>query len=263
MVNELNIFRDQMLREVQLPRCPLRLVSLVPSISELLFDLGLEERIVGITKFCIHPAHAIKNKTIVGGTKSLKLDVISKLSPDLIIGAKEENDRKQIEELSDIAPVYIADVKSIDDALFLIESLGEICDVTAQSKQLSAAIQMRLADIHQKATGKVAYLIWNEPMMCAGGDTYIHSILTWMGYHNVASSITDSRYPEITLDQLRALNPDKIFLSSEPFPFRDKHLKPFQTDFPLCDIRCVDGELFSWYGSRMLRILVPDEHVAL
>lgn len=250
-------------REVSLGQCPLRIVSLVPSISELLFDLGLEERVFGITKFCIHPSHWIKTKTIVGGTKTLKTDVISKLSPDLIIGAKEENERNQIELLMKIAPVYMADVKTIHDALDLICSLGDICGVTELSQPLSVAVERHLSSIQHKTKGRVAYLIWNRPLMCAGAGTYIHSVLTWMGYENVLSLNVDSRYPEMTVDALRALHPDTIFLSSEPYPFCEKHIVEFKAFFPGCDIRCVDGEMFSWYGSRMLRIKIPDENVSL
>jgi ABC-type Fe3+-hydroxamate transport system substrate-binding protein len=260
MANDFNIFRDQMHREVLLARCPLRMVSLVPSISELLFDLGLDERVVGITKFCVHPAHGIKTKTIVGGTKTLKVGVISALAPDLILGAKEENDREQIERLMEIAPVYMADVKSIYDAILLIQSLGEICGIAETSRQLSEKIKDHLPSIHQKTNGKVAYLIWQQPLMCAGVDTYIHSVLTWMGYENVATALTHSRYPEISWEELREMSPDKVFLSSEPFPFKDNHIAQFKKHLPDCDIRCVDGEMFSWYGSRMLRLKIPNEH---
>ena len=259
----MKIFRDQMNRDVPLSQCPQRIVSLVPSISELLFDLGLEERVVGITKFCIHPSQWIKTKTIVGGTKTLKTEVISALAPDLIIGAKEENERNQIEPLMKMSPLYIADVKTIHDALDLIRSLGAICGVTELSQPLSVAVERHLLSIQHKTKGRVAYLIWNRPLMCAGAGTYIHSVLTWMGYENVLSLNTDSRYPEMTVEALRALYPDIIFLSSEPYPFCEKQKVEFQAFFPQADIRCVDGEMFSWYGSRMLRIQIPDEHVSL
>ena len=263
MSKELYLYRDQMNRELRLAMRPTRIVSLVPSISELLFDIGVEDRVVGVTKFCVHPSHWLATKTIVGGTKTLKTEVISMLAPDLIIGAKEENERDQIEMLTEIAPVFMADVKCIQDATALVEVIGEICGVAETSRRLCNDIQLHLSGLQHKATGKVAYLIWNQPMMCVGSDTYIDSVLTWMGYENVASALSGSRYPEITMNVLKSLNPDKIFLSSEPYPFRDKHISQFQMDFPNCDVRLVDGEMFSWYGSRMLRIQIPNEHGSL
>ena len=250
-------------RVVPMVQSPLRIVSLVPSITELLYDLGLEERVVGITKFCVHPDYWRKCKKVVGGTKTLKLDVLLKLEPDWVIGAKEENDRMQMETLMGRVPVFMSDVSTVDDAIDLIRSIGAICGVKEKAKELADSVEQHLHNISLKASGRVAYLIWDNPLMCAGEGTYIHSILSWMGYTNVVAGVCHGRYPELTLEELKSLKPEMIFLSSEPYPFGDKHLELFGRYFSDSNVICVDGEMLSWYGSRMLKIRIPNQHAAL
>jgi ABC-type Fe3+-hydroxamate transport system substrate-binding protein len=236
--------------EINIDFPPQRIVSLVPSITELLFDLGLGNRIVGKTKFCYYPATGLEDVMIVGGTKNYHLSKIKRLNPDLIIANKEENVEATISELQRLFPVWVSDVVGIEDALKLISSLGFITGTTQKAKDLSEEVGNSLNSIKDAFSGKVAYLIWNDPIMAAGQNTFINSILDHLGFENV---IDQTRYPEISFKELVALHPEYIFLSSEPFPFKEKHINEFQSNLPSAKITLVNGEMFTWYGSRMLK----------
>jgi len=244
---EFRTVKDQIGRTVRIPKIPQRIVSLVPSQTELLFDLGLDERVVGITKFCVHPESWFRNKTRVGGTKKLRLDTIRELNPDLIIANKEENKQEDIEQLEKDIPVWASNVNDLDSALEMIEAVGEITDSNSGKliKEIEAGFS-KLKPIHPKK--KTLYLIWKNPYMAAGSDTFISDMLQRCGFEN---AITERRYPELTEEQLVELNPELILLSSEPFPFKEKHIEELQELLPQAIIKLVDGEMFSWYGSRM------------
>jgi ABC-type Fe3+-hydroxamate transport system substrate-binding protein len=242
-------FTDQMGRQVAIAAPPRRIVSLVPSQTELLFDLGLYDRIVGITKFCIHPAEAVKGKTIIGGTKRFRIDVIHRLQPDLIIGNKEENDKEGIEELARHYPVWISNVYTLDDSLAMIRAIGKLTQTEAKAATIAKEVETGFAALTTYQTAqRVLYLIWRKPWMAAGKQTFINEILQRGGWQN---AVTASRYPELSEADIRALSPDLVFLSSEPFPFGDKHIAELQQILPHAQILLVDGELFSWYGSRL------------
>jgi ABC-type Fe3+-hydroxamate transport system substrate-binding protein len=230
---------------------PIRIISLVPSQTELLFDLGLDEKISGITKFCIHPATKIKDKVIVGGTKTLNLNKIRSLRPDLIIANKEENTREQIEELQHQYVVHVTDVVSLLDALTMIRDVGELVGKGPEAEKIASQIETALCPLPSAPHSTVAYFIWRKPYMVAANATFIHSMLEVAGFRNVFADRT--RYPEITPDDLKAARPDLIFLSSEPYPFTEKHIAEVQAICPSAHLLVVDGELFSWYGSRLLR----------
>ncbi|GAA4454436.1 helical backbone metal receptor [Nibrella saemangeumensis] len=231
---------------------PQRIVSLVPSQTELLFDLGLDEEIVGLTKFCIHPKAKVSLKTIVGGTKTLHLDRIHALQPDLIIANREENTRDQIEELQRHYPVHITDVVTLTDALIMIRTVGELVAKEQEAQTIADEIEHRFTGILPLAPRlRTAYFIWRNPWMGAAADTFIHSMLLAAGFQNVFAH--RSRYPEITEQDLQASQPELILLSSEPYPFRKKHIAELQQWCPSARVMLVDGELFSWYGSRLLR----------
>ncbi len=250
-------FIDQMGRIVELTFPPRRIVSIVPSQTELLFDLGLDEEVAGITKFCVHPVEKWKEKPRVGGTKKLHLDKIAALQPDLIIGNKEENDRLQIEQLEKEYPVWMSDIATLEDALEMIAAIGTI---TGRATEASALFEKIKTAFHQLATNYspitdcqsplTAFLIWKNPCMVAASGTFIHDMLAKMGLQNVFSQKT--RYPETTLEELAKLQPEVILLSSEPFPFKEKHVEEFRRHCPAAVIKLVDGEMFSWYGSRLL-----------
>jgi ABC-type Fe3+-hydroxamate transport system substrate-binding protein len=238
---------DQIGRNVEVVMTPQRVVSLVPSQTELLFDLGLAERVVGITKFCIHPEQWFRTKTHVGGTKQLRFDVIESLNPDLIIANKEENNQEDIERLEKKFPVWVSDVNSLDSALEMIQRFGEITDSDSSKMihQIGTAFDGLKPYVPKK---KAVYLIWKKPYMGVGVDTFINDMLGRCGLENV---VTDGRYPELTEEQIVELNPDIVLLSSEPFPFGPTHTKDLSGLLPNATIRLVDGEMFSWYGSRM------------
>ncbi len=244
-------FTDQFGRIIRLDSPPKRIVSLVPSQTELLFYLGLEKEVVGITKFCIHPEEQFRVKTRIGGTKKIHFDRIQALQPDLIIGNKEENDKEQIEQLAEKYPVWLSDIKNLEDALDMIDNIGAITHKKEQAEQLIYKIRNGFAKIPTSTQKpKIAYFIWKDPMMVAASDTFINEMLQKAGFENAFAHL--QRYPEINEEQLNAAKPDALFLSSEPFPFKEKHFEQFQYICPKAVIKIVDGELFSWYGNRLL-----------
>ncbi|WP_077919043.1 helical backbone metal receptor [Spirosoma sp. 209] len=231
---------------------PQRLISVVPSQTELLFDLGLDDTIVGVTRFCIHPADRVRNKPIVGGTKTLNLDRIHDLRPDLILANKEENTRAQIEALQQQYRVHVTDMATIPEALSMIREVGTLVGRSRQAESIITRITNSLpAFPSDSASPSVAYLIWRKPYMVAAGGTFIDAMLTAAGFRNAFAH--QRRYPELDPDALRAARPDLIFLSSEPYPFSDKHRAEFQALCPAARVAIVDGEIFSWYGSRLLQ----------
>lgn len=254
------IYIDQMMRKVEITHTPLRIISLVPSQTELLFDLGLNKEVVGITKFCIHPAHWLKEKTIIGGTKQLNIDKIASLKPDLIIGNKEENSKEDIEILMQSYPLWMSDINTFEDALEMIESIAHITHTTKLGNDIITKIKQEFAILPQvnKVKKRTAYFIWNKPMMVAGQTTFINEMLQICGFENVFSTThhfkqqkESVRYPQINESELIAAQPELILLSSEPFPFKEKHVSYFMKLCPKAEIKIVDGEMFSWYGSRL------------
>lgn len=247
-------FTDQMGRRVapaQFP--PRRIVSLVPSQTELLADLGLGERVVGITKFCVRPQAWFQEKQRVGGTKTLDFAKIEALQPDLLIGNKEENERAQIEHLAEKHPVWMSDIHTLADALNMIRGLGQLTGTSSEAETMAQKIETGFAALRPPTNRQlptVAYFIWRKPYMAAGSGTFIHEMLGWAGFENVFAD--RARYPEITAAELATARPDVLLLSSEPYPFAEKHVAAFREICPAAKIRVVDGELFSWYGSRLL-----------
>jgi len=244
------IVKDQMHRTIEVNKPLKRIVSIVPSQSELLWDLGLQNELVGITKFCIHPHHMATSVALVGGTKKLNIQKIRELQPDIIIANKEENEQSQIEELAKEFPVWISDIHNLNESLEMIEMLGELFNKKEKALELTTNIKSTFQQLTNSTTVKVAYFIWNEPMMVAGKNTFIDDMLKRCNFENVFLH-KDSRYPEISLDELQKANPELILLSSEPFPFKEKHVEEFQRHLPNSKVIIVDGELFSWYGSRL------------
>ncbi len=246
---------DQLNRSIEFNFPPKRIISLVPSQSELLWYLGLQKELVGITKFCIHPNEMFKKVMRIGGTKTLNFNTIKKLQPDLIIANKEENKQAQIEELCKHYPVWISDIYNLDDALEMIKQVGVITDREIQSQELVNSIKQKCRQFKNSKSkilnSKVAYLIWKDPYMVAGSPTFIDHLLGECSLVNIFAD-EKNRYPEITTQNLIEENPNFIFLSSEPYPFKEKHIKELQSHLPNTKIILVDGEMFSWYGSRLL-----------
>lgn len=247
------IFKDQLNREVEIIEFPKKIVSLVPSQTELLFDLGLDEEIIGITKFCIHPKTWHLSKTRVGGTKKVNIEKIKSLHPDLIICNKEENTKEEIELLANNFPVWISDIKNLEEALDMIKTIGEITGKSEKATMLIHKIEQEFFALKPLKTEKKAlYLIWKEPWMTVNSETFIHDMLVRCGFTNITQNKT-LRYPELNKQELVQLNPDYVFLSSEPFPFKEKHIKELQEILPKAKIKLVNGEVFSWYGSHLLK----------
>ena len=234
---------------------PKKIISIVPSQTELLFDLGLIEEVIAITKFCIHPKE-ITSKTIkIGGTKNLSITQITALQPDLIIGNKEENNQSDIEALQKHFPVWMSDIYTLEDAKKTIRDIGALVGREPEVQYLNFLINAGFSDLQSLALSKrinkrVAYAIWRKPYMFAGKNTFINDILSKLGLYNV---IADARYPELDIDQLVVLKPDMVFLSSEPYPFKEKHILEIRSKLPNTEVILVDGEMFSWYGSRLVK----------
>lgn len=246
---------DQMGRTVELRSFPQRIISLVPSQTELLHDLGLGDCVVGITKFCIHPDSWFRQKTRVGGTKNLDLQKIQALNPDLIIGNKEENEEEQIRMLMENFTVWMSDIQELDAALKMILQVGEITGASEKAQTIMQNIDAGFRELRRDEwieKKRVAYLIWKDPIMLAGKETFIDHLIGRGPWKNVALEL-DGRYPEVSLETLRSLEPEIVFLSSEPFPFKEKHVLEFTALFPSARVMPVDGEMFSWYGSRLLQ----------
>ncbi|MCW3086470.1 MAG: transporter substrate-binding protein [Bacteroidetes bacterium] len=284
----MNIFTDQLHRKIELSSVPKRIISLVPSQTELLYDLGLRDEVVGITKFCVHPDEWFRTKTRVGGTKKYDFEKIKALQPDLIIGNKEENEKEQIEELMQHYNVWMSDIYTLKDALAMIASIGVLVGKNEAATNLKLEIEFKFHDflnfniqppshtafnpkseiLNPDLSGSshavfnpesqilnpksVAYFIWRKPYMVAGHDTFINQMLNVCGFENVFTNRA-SRYPEITNEELISANPSIVLLSSEPYPFKEQHIREIQQLLPAAKIKIVDGEIFSWYGSRLLK----------
>lgn len=250
-------FADQLGNTITLRDTPQRIVSLVPSITELLFDLGLEDRIVGITKFCVHPYHLKSTKKIIGGTKKVHVEKIRLLQPDIIIANKEENTEEIVASLQDIAPVWVSNVITIEDTLQMIGEFGRLFSVRTAARNWTDKINFGLTDfiayMADKEPKRAAYFIWKEPYMVAGGDTFINQLLKLNKLENIYEN-REGRYPEVIVQKMRIQgDPEVLLLSSEPYPFKDedafelgRHTHHAQTVF-------ADGEMFSWYGSRLVK----------
>lgn len=237
---------------------PKRIVSLVPSLTELICDLGLEDELVGVTKFCVHPFHIKSTKTIIGGTKQIKFDKIKELNPDIIIANKEENTQEIVEELSQICPVWVTDIYTIEDNIQTIEDFGKLFNKRTAATKWIDKIQFAYQDFQQfitdKPSKKVAYYIWANPYMVAGGNTFINELLKLNHFENIYDNNPkyEGRYPEVIIQKMRIQgDPEIIFLSSEPFPFKDEHAFELGRHTHHAKTIFVDGEMFSWYGTRL------------
>ncbi|MBC7553584.1 MAG: ABC transporter substrate-binding protein [Taibaiella sp.] len=244
------IFTDMTGRTIEVNFPLQRIVSLVPSQTELLYDLGLADEVVGITKFCVHPQDWFRDKKRVGGTKTINIDIVRSLRPDLILANKEENTKEQIEEMAKSLPVWVSDIQTMGDAMCMIRNVGVMTGMMNNAMALDREIKAGFKSIKKsQVRRRVAYFIWRDPWMCAGGDTFISDMITQMGWENVFAE--DNRYPEVSDEELASLDVDLVLLSSEPFPFKEEHIAHIKALLPHTEVMLVDGEMFSWYGSRM------------
>ena len=252
------IFRQMIITSAQhCKQPPQKIISLVPSITELLSYFNLEKEVIGITKFCVHPKEWFATKTRIGGTKNVNIELIKILQPDLVIANKEENVKEQIEQLANEFNVWLTDVNTLQDSLLMINDIGELTHKYQEASALITRIKTNFSQLQTTPDSyrghklQTAYLIWKEPYMTVGGDTFINNMMKHCGLQNIFENTT--RYPEITLNDLHIANCQLILLSSEPYPFKQKHIDELQKQLPGKKIILVDGEMFSWYGSRLLQ----------
>lgn len=287
---------DALNRPVAVPAAPQRMVSLCPSVTETLYALGAGERVVGRTRFCIHPEPEVRAALRVGGTKAVDIERIASLNPDLIWCVKEENTPEMVAELAQHWPVYVFDVRTVEDGFAMIQTLGELigCDpapllaearsavqqaadgcllrhalrasfdsfalrTSTQDDSNAPAVPLAACSLPLAAPPAVSlaasslYLIWHNPWYAVGADTYIHDVMRVLGWENAAAGL-EGRYPEVSPEMLVALNPARVLLSSEPFPFGEKHVREIQALLPNATVQLCDGEAFSWYGARMRKL---------
>ncbi|WP_299254670.1 ABC transporter substrate-binding protein [uncultured Lacinutrix sp.] len=248
--------KDQIGNLIEVNTTPKRIVSLVPSQTELLYDLGLEDAIVGLTKFCIHPIQLKTTEKVVGGTKQINLEKIKTLKPDIILCNKEENTKEIVEACESICTTHVSDIFTIEDSLELITQYGKIFNkevsATKISNQINANLTNFKAFVKDKPILKVAYFIWRKPWMVAGNNTFINHLLELNKFENVYNNL--ERYPEIELENLSSNgDPEIVLLSSEPYPFKNEHTIEINHAAPHTKTVLVDGEMFSWYGSRLIK----------
>ena len=237
--------------------CPQRIISLVPSQTSLLHALGVGDHVIGITKFCTEPPQWKKDKCMIGGTKNPNIQLIIKLIPDLIIANKEENRKEDVELLALEFPVWVTDVFDLSSALNMISDLGTLTQKTIEADLISQQIQLAFQKLHSIDTSNkipTAYLIWKDPWMTIGGDTFINDMMKYAGLKNIFEN--ETRYPVIQLDNLKEMGCELLLLSSEPYPFSEKHINELAEHLPDCKIILVDGMKFSWYGDQLLE--TPD-----
>lgn len=253
-------FTDQLGTSHTFETTPKRIVSLVPSLTELLYDLGLEESIVGITKFCVHPFHFKSTKKIIGGTKNVHVEKIRLLQPDIIIANKEENTQEIVAELAKICPVWVTNIITLEDNNKMIAEFGQLFNKRTEAQKWIDKIQFAQRDFEYFIQGqpsyKAAYFIWANPYMVAGGDTFINEMLRLNKFENIYKNNPNvtGRYPEVEIKKIRLQgDPDLVLLSSEPFPFKDEHAFELGRFTHHAKTFFVDGEMFSWYGSRLVK----------
>ncbi|MBK9385458.1 MAG: ABC transporter substrate-binding protein [Planctomycetes bacterium] len=241
-------------------RAPERVISLCPSVTETLFSLGLERRIVGRTRWCVEPAERVAAVPTVGGTKNPDLDALCALAPELVLLNEEENRREDAESLEARGLRTRSHFpRDVEGARAMVEDLGALLGCEAASARLAAEIDAELRATREAAARlprrQVAYLIWRRPWMAIGGGTYIGALLAEAGLDNVLGAESAVRYPEVDLRALVASGAEALLLSSEPYPFAAKHLAEAaeQSGLPPERLFLVDGQALSWYGARTPR----------
>lgn len=227
----------------------MRIVSLVPSFTKTLFDFELDSsQIVGRTKFCIHPTEKVSQVQIIGGTKDLKLEQIRALRPDLILASKEENEKVQVETLQLEFNVWVTDIKTLNDNREFLSELGERLQKQSLAHCFNEKLDQMFNSLPRRKEKSLTYFIWKDPYLSVGGDTFIHAMLEQLGFKN--SHENALRYPTVPLEELA--REKTLFLSSEPYPFKEKHKKELLSLYPHLEIHLVNGEAFSWYGTHLL-----------
>lgn len=239
----------------------MRIVSLFPSATETLFELGLWDQVVAITTFCTMPAAAMRDKAKAGGTKNPDIEHILELKPDVVIVNSEENRKEDAEALRNAGiPLYITHPRTIEDAVNMIAGFGHEFGAEAKSKQLCSEIFERLNRLRPPTRYRSLVLVWNEPYMTARRDTYVHSVCGTFGFDNVVEE-ADAPYPILAGADVQRLQPDVLLLPDEPYAFREKHAQEMRAKFPeVAAVRnnrilLFNGMYLTWHGYGTLRAL--------
>jgi ABC-type Fe3+-hydroxamate transport system substrate-binding protein len=263
------VLYDALGRRLEIKPVPARIVSLVPSLTELLFTLEVGERVVGVSDYCLFPEAEVAARRRVGGQKDPDLQALLELGPDLVLACKEENLRRDVERLEAAGvPVYVTDVRTLPQALALPDELGALCAADARpiaecAERMRAGVEAAAASARARAhRPRVVACVWREPWMVAGPDTYMHAVLDALGAENMAAELAHAqrgaRYPKLQLDELRGLaragRLDRVLLPSEPYPFRAEHVAEVSAELGTTARLC-DGTVACWYGPRTARIL--------
>jgi ABC-type Fe3+-hydroxamate transport system substrate-binding protein len=253
-------FTDASGARLTLPAPPRRIVSLIPSITETLFALGMGEAVAGCTIYCTQPPDGVAGKTRIGGEKNPRLDLIRELGADLVLANIEENLREHVETLRGWGiPVYVTYPRTVADGIRLIRELGAVTGAAERAAALAEPLERRYAELRARLAGRapqrVFCPIWRNPYMTINRDTYVHDMLAVCGGENVFGA-KPARYPEVTLAEVAATQPEVIVLPDEPYRFRQAHLADFTpyADMPAVRagrVHLVDGKLLSWYGPRI------------
>jgi ABC-type Fe3+-hydroxamate transport system substrate-binding protein len=236
-------------RELTVPKEINSIVSLVPSITEFLYHIGLGDKITGRTVFCTEPKDLVINAKNIGGTKKVRYADIELLNPDIIICNKEENSEEIVDTLSQKHCTWVSNIKTLDDAYKMMLDLGKLFNKTSDTRLLVEEIKNSFENSKIYKQYTCLYLIWRKPYMSVGNDTFIHHLMSKAGFYNILRG--ETRYPELEAEQIAELRPEVVFLSSEPYPFSEKHIEEIKNILPASKIIMVDGDLFSWYGSRL------------
>jgi ABC-type Fe3+-hydroxamate transport system substrate-binding protein len=234
---------------------PGRIVSLVPSLTETLFALGVGESVVGRTRYCTQPPRAVGRVPKVGGTKKIDVGRVLGLEPDLIVSVREENSREDVETLAEAGvPVFLGAPETVDGALQMLRELAATVEAP-QAQSVLAPIERVVQGLEMRRgeRRRVFVPIWKSPYMGVGSDTYVHDVLEVSGGENICGRAT--RYPVVTLQEIEALQPEVVLLPDEPYPFSAEDLPEFYALYiPAARedrIHLVDGKLLTWYGPRM------------
>jgi ABC-type Fe3+-hydroxamate transport system substrate-binding protein len=251
-------------RSLTVTERPERIVSLVPSLTEALFAFGLEQEIVGVTRFCVEPRRGVADKTKVGGTKALDVAKIKALEPDLVIASAEENGPEDVTQLIDHGcPVFVTLATSVESAIDLLRQLATITGTTAAARPIIQEAKEALAfAVAAGASGervRVFCPIWRNPYMTCGRATYVDDVITVCGGRNVFGE-RQERYPQLELGEMAALDPQVILLPSEPYRFTKRHKADFRAFADVTAVKnghifLIDGRMLTWYGPRIARSL--------
>ena len=255
-------FVDSLGRELRLTGAPRRIVSLVPSITETLFSLGLGASIAGVTDYCVHPAEGVREKPKLGGTKNPRLDELLALSPDLVIANREENRRRDVERLEAAGvAVFVTDARDVEAAIRELEVFGELTERAREARSIAEGVRdaLRVArESRPDPAPRVVSLVWRRPWMAVGGDSFAHALVSECGGLNPFEE-SERRYPRVDEGDLEAAAPDVILLPTEPYAFGEAERQELLAlDCPAARsgrIHVIEGELLTWYGPRMARAL--------